>query len=69
VSQDNNDYNLSLAVTHPLKGAVTVLAGQRIVLTEPFEANPSTYLHWYFTANESVTIQITDNTDNLILEY
>lgn len=69
VSQDNNDYNLSLAVTHPLKGTIRVWAGKTTLLTEPFQATPSTPLPWNFTADQPVTIQITDNNDTLILEY
>ena len=69
VSQDNNDYNLSLAVAHPLKGAITILDGETTLLTEPFQTDPATPLYWSFSANEPVTIQITDNNHNPILEY
>ena len=69
VSQENNDYNLSLAVTRPLKGTLTVLAGETTLLTEPFQADPATPLLWNFTADEAISVQITDSNNNLILEY
>jgi hypothetical protein len=69
VSQDNNDYNLALMVAYPLAGTLRVLAGNKTILTKPFRTSPSTPLHWEFVTDEPITIQITDNPGNIILEY
>ena len=63
-------HTLTALVSQPSQGNITISAGNTLLLTEPFSANPAAPLHWDFpTAEETLNIQITDNNGNLYLEY
>jgi len=62
--------SLSLLVSRPLGGTITVLAGETTVLTQPFTADPATPLRWEFAAPaQPVQVQVADESGTILLDY
>ncbi len=68
-NEDEAETTLSLLAARPLAGTLTVRAGDEPLLSEPFQADPSTPLSWNFTTEQPVTIDITNTNNTILLTY
>jgi hypothetical protein len=70
VEQSDNTGRLSLMVPHPQQGRLTLLAGERQILSEPFAASPAKPRRWDFSApTEPIWIKLTDDSGEPLLDY
>jgi hypothetical protein len=62
--------DVSLLVARPTRGTITLLAAATPVLTKPFKADPTTPLHWNFTAPaQPVRVQVMNEAGTILLDY
>jgi hypothetical protein len=62
--------SVSLLASRPTRGTIRVLAGETSLLDEPFNADPTTPLHWDFVPPaQSVRIQLMDEAGSILLDY
>ena len=70
LSQNNDGNTLSVLVSQPQQGTLTVVAGDTVLITESFSGDPAKPLHWNFAASDMPTrIQLTDDAGVTLLEY
>ncbi len=63
-------YDLSFLAPQPQQGTLTVLAGERSILNDPFAANPAELLRWDFSASDGpIRIRVEDENGGLLLDY
>jgi hypothetical protein len=62
--------SVSLLVSRPIGGTITVLAGETAILSQSFTADPATPLRWNFAAApEPVRVQLADEAGTILLDY
>jgi hypothetical protein len=70
LNQTDDKYDLSILMSEPQRGTLTVLAGEYPILTESFSADPAKPLRWSFTAPDSpIRVQLVDDSDSTLMDY
>ncbi len=63
-------HRLSISLSHPRQGELTILAGEESLLSESFSARPNEPLQWTLPASDGpIRIQITDQRGRTLLDY
>ncbi len=70
LNQDGDTYTLLALMAQPTQGKLQVLAGNTLLLTDSFSANPTIPAQWEFVApDRPINILFTANNETILLEH
>jgi hypothetical protein len=69
ITRTDNNAAVSIMVARPITGTVRITSGKTVLVNEMINAAPASPIHWTFTTDGPMTIELQDANGHLLLSY